>query len=594
MIQVTELYRKACEGEIRESYFSVKYGAFDKNAKSKINKVITTEQQQFSNLGQTYDDVKVHNYNYISCEKNRVKLDNTFAFIQDKNKPNQNQNVGYWNYIFSESNSNLNTTPFITYEFSDIINYKTLLLHFQEIMDSVDVLYYLNDNAVYGKSITNNNSLTIKVDIEQENVNYNKITIVFVKTKEPFRYVKFNEIDFGEYDNFENKDIKELDIIDEMDLYSDEFTSNSLTLKIQDRNGEYDLLNPYNKLKKLQEKQELTVYHHLKIGNKFKEIPLGTFLLKNYSSDQNNNLILECYDNTYFMNDIYYGSKFYENEECINIFKDIFNYFNFTNYILDEELEGIKLSGYIPPVEMREALRLVAEASQCVINTNRLGQLYIFKTYDPSIKTFKPREYDKIRPQNKMYNNAINMNVYNYSSISEESEIIYSGVLNKGEHLIMFNKTPIVYSMYKDNPDSMNANETAFNIIELYATGCKIIVHNNNTLVRIKAKYYIESMTSRKQYKDENAIKNVVDYTMPKVNNHLITLSNFKEVANWKLNRSEIKYIFDCNLTPYIEVGDTCKLMLNYKDLNGNVIKREFVPTYINFTKSLKQTIEGE
>ena len=62
----------------------------------------------------------------------------------------------------------------------------------------------------------------------------------------------------------------------------------------------------------------------------------------------------------------------------------------------------------------------------------------------------------------------------------------------------------------------------------------------------------------------------------------------------WKLNRNEIKYSFDCLLTPYIEVGDTCKLMTKYKDLSGNTIKKEFIPTYINFTNSIMQKIEGE
>ena len=58
-----------------------------------------------------------------------------------------------------------------------------------------------------------------------------------------------------------------------------------------------------------------------------------------------------------------------------------------------------------------------------------------------------------------------------------------------------------------------------------------------------------------------------------------------------KVTRNYTKY---AEGSVYIEVGDTCKLMTKYKDLSGNTIKKEFIPTYINFTNSIMQKIEGE
>ena len=62
----------------------------------------------------------------------------------------------------------------------------------------------------------------------------------------------------------------------------------------------------------------------------------------------------------------------------------------------------------------------------------------------------------------------------------------------------------------------------------------------------------------------------------------------------WKLNKSEVKYSFDVNSMPYIEVGDTCKIQLPYKSLNGNTINKTFIPTKLKFTLGIKESIEGE
>ena len=84
MINVSEAYRKACESPIRQSYFVIKYGLYDKEAKNKISSV-NASKWAFSNLLQTYDEIKEHNIDYISCEPNRVNLNGSFAFIKDKN-----------------------------------------------------------------------------------------------------------------------------------------------------------------------------------------------------------------------------------------------------------------------------------------------------------------------------------------------------------------------------------------------------------------------------------------------------------------------------------------------------------------------------
>ena len=79
MINVSQAYKDACESNNRQSYVIAKYGAYNKNAKGQISSVVSNSQE-FSNIYKTYNEIKITNFNYISCEPDRVKLNNSFYF----------------------------------------------------------------------------------------------------------------------------------------------------------------------------------------------------------------------------------------------------------------------------------------------------------------------------------------------------------------------------------------------------------------------------------------------------------------------------------------------------------------------------------
>lgn len=579
MINVNQAYRQACESNERKSYVIAKFGLYDKNAKGKISNVVSASQS-FSNVNKTYNEIRETNYNYISNEPNRVKLDGTFYFINNQSQPNSSENLAYWSSYMSDSLGTFTTNPTITYIFSSQINYTDLTLYFQEVCKEFKVYYYLNDEIFETKHITNNAQLNVETTTSQTySLQYfDKLVIEFIKTNIPYRCIKFNEIDFGVYDVFTEKQIVDYDIIDEMSIDSSELSSNSLNLSIDNSNGNYDILNPNNKLNLLQEKQEISLYHNLKVGNIYKEIPLGTFLLKNFQIG-NQVLDIECYDDIYFMNKIYYGSKFYNNVEVTIILEDLFSYFNYTKYIIDDELQGITLSGYLSNKEFRECLRLIAEASGCVVNKNRYGVTYIFKTYDESIKTFERKELFNENPSKNLFNNVIDINEYDYSSQTQNVEI-YNATLGIGTHTLIYNQYPILESTLVKSETNSN-----YSIIGAYATTCIVNV-TNETNVKLKATLINENKSIKRIKKNNNII--VDEYAITKIDNSLITNSNINTIATWKLNKSEIKFTFDILVTPYIEVGDTCKYKTKFNQT------KTFVPTRMEFTKSLLQNVEGE
>lgn len=579
MIYVTQQYKEACESSERKSYVIAKYGLYNKKAKLLIDSS-SGLYQNFSSLEKTYNEVKTTNYNYISCEPNRVKLNGSFYFVSNKETKNAQENLAYWSLKMSDADKKFTSNPKIIYTFKEDIEFTELTLNFQELCTHFIVRYFKNNETVAFREVNNNDILnpTTRGASTLSDIKFDKVELEFIETAEPYRYIKFNEIDFGVYQQFTEKEIIDFDIIDELSIDSSELSSNSLNIIVDDTKGEYNILNPNNKIKDLQEKQEITFYHYLKVGNRYQEMPLGTFLLKTINVE-NNILEVQAYDDIYFMNDIYYGSNFYENEEVSVILKDLFDYFDNPHYQLDNELEGIKLTGYVPNVKCREALRLIAEAAGCVINKTRYGETYIFKTYDPVTKKFGRNLIFEEKPQKNMFNKSINVVEYNYTTRQENVELC-NLLLKKGKHIVVYNLFPIL----QNSLQKMEENEN-YKIIKAYATTCEIEVYQETTVklkgTLVKETSIVKKMPEVKDFEGE-------DFTIKKVDNKLITSDNTEEIAVWKLSRGETRYNFKTKVMPYIEVGDTCEYQTKFNT------KSVFIPTRIQFTKSILQQIEGE
>lgn len=598
MINVSEDYKNACNKNVISSYVVSKIGFYDKEAKGSINSVTSTNKLSICDLSKTYNNIKTSNINYITCEPNRVKLDGSFVFM--KWGSNSNTDIAYWSDNVSNGNGDFSTTISIEYTFSKQISFTFLSLHFQEVCTDLDINYYLNNELVYTRQIRGNNLLSFGT-YDSENPNpiqyFDKISIVFLKTKEPYRRIRFNEIDFGSYETIEKDKITELSMIKECSIDSSDLPSSSCNITIRDDKGDYDILNPNNKLRFLQERQEISLYHYLKVKNQYKEVSLGTFYLKNFNYS-NRKLELECYDITYFMNQTYYESPFYINGSATKILTDIFNKMNYDSkkYNISSELDKIYLTGYIPVVDFKEALRMVAEACNAIITIDNYGVIKISKlpNNDDSAKDFQLKEISDSKPTQNLYNNVIDITEYLYS-ININDEKIYSKTMNKGKYIIEFTKFPIVYSLYENNFDLLkydNGHKSKYNILSLGACACTIEVLEDNTNVELMAKIYIKEISVKRFQKDN--LNSNDEYSIGKIDNKFINYLNAENLANWKLNKQEISYSFKSNIIPYLELGDKCTQEIPYKTNTGEQIKKDFVITKLELNLGIKQNVGGE
>ena len=280
------------------------------------------------------------------------------------------------------------------------------------------------------------------------------------------------------------------------------------------------------------------------------------------------------------MNEIYYGSKKYSNVNPTEIYTDLFNYFNFTNYEIKGSLFYYYLtSGYVPAVNFREALRLIAEATCCYIKKTRNGGIEIISKEDQNrnniCKKFTRKLLFKESNEQKAYNNSIDVVEYRYAGVSKE---IYKENLTKGTHKIFFEEYPI------ENL-SKNVENNNYEIVESTAFYCVVNVINT-TVVHLKALVYTPIKTVVRINKNENI--EIKEENIEKIDNPLINSGNSKRVGDWKLEKKQIKYNFDTLTIPYIENGDVCYYSTEFGE------NKKIVPTKIEYNKTIIQSIEGE
>ncbi|MFI3329109.1 MAG: hypothetical protein R3Y05_01330 [bacterium] len=603
MIKVNEQFRKAIQNSTRQSYFSLRYGLYLPQAKAKIESINTelgNNALPFFNPEDIYNDVNYINNKYVTFEPGAFNFNDTFVMIDSVKEINENQEVGYWSSDISNTNGTFSTPQFIEYEFNSLLDFTELSLYTSEVMQELNIEYKFNDSVLFTYNVRDNVSLKIEtktgIESQSSSIKFNKLKINFIKTKTAQRYVKFLEIQFGVYQTVGKKEIDSIDIVDEMSIDSSQLSANTMNVTLTSSNGDYDVLNPYNKLNFLKTRQQIDVYYNLRVDGVYQSVQLGSYLLKSITTTDSTKVTLECYDDIYFMNQLYYKSKFYNNEPIKNIFQDIFNSINYNNeqYTLDDDLNDIVLTGYIPIVETREALRIVAEAGAVVISKNRTGEIYIYKTLnDPLSKIFKQEQYQNSKPTRNLYDDAVDINSYSYSNIGEEVEL-YKQTLGVGEHVIQFSDYPLVYEKYNTEMNLLKKEENAnYEVIEISAVACKVNVFEE-TEVYLTGTIYSEEI-SITQVISDSTTEDAINYSIVNVDNTLITSSNATTVGKWKVNRNSIKYNFQTHLIPYVELGDTCQFESGYRTTSGTKnIRRNFVPTRTTISSSFWQTIEGE
>ena len=190
---------------------------------------------------------------------------------------------------------------------------------------------------------------------------------------------------FGIGLQFTNKQIISTSRNNVVNHISNELPQKSFTLVVDNRMGMFNKDNPYGYANYLQEKQEVEYSYGRELSDgTIYRIKGGKVLIKNWSSDDYK-ASFTCVGNLDYLEGSYTRGKIYEGGiSAYNLAIKVFERAGITKYILDDSMKKVMINNPIPPCEYREALKMIANASMCVLFEDRDGNICIKNSNAPS------------------------------------------------------------------------------------------------------------------------------------------------------------------------------------------------------------------
>ena len=510
--------------------------------------------QSYSNLSEIVEE-DVNRKKYVTFEKNFSVLDGSLNLIDE----NDNTGLGYSSLSMSNSNGELTTNSVLIFEFEGYHTSPGITLEFAGDSYSTDftVQYYKNNTLIYENDYSADSLFYYCEEASIEE--YNKIIITFREMSNGYRYVKISRIYFGCIKIFGEDLLISANATHEIDLLSSELNIGKLSFKVSNSDRKFSLLNPEGIYSSLQDKQKIRAYEYLDNDR----VLLGTFYLSSWKNTSEQVANFEGQDAIGLMDtSTFYGGMYADilSQDLINIILTDAN----IEYELDEVLENIHLSGYIPKCSHREALQQVLFVIGAIAKTSgsEILQIYVPQTNYVSSTISKNRKHTK-KNEVSIYNivTGVDVTYFGYQLANSSTEV-YKEVLDEGVQILEL-REPV-------GVDSITV--TGATIVSKGVNYVKVNVAQDNTTVIVNARVYEESKNTIQLRKERTteAENNVIVK-----NATLINKTNAKTVGKRILDFYEDKYKIEFQFkSKGEETGDCVSIESLYESrVFGNIQK---------------------
>lgn len=285
---------------------NIGFGLVDVEAKSDT-KATATDKQRFTNP-QDLALEGVYAPKVATMELDYWKLDGSFKVFPDNP---ENTTWGFWSNSISGADGTFTVPIVLTLSFVNLHESIGLSFEFNPYDNSypnnLNIKWYQGDTLLYDVDFIPDNW---RYSCMQKVVNYNKIVMTFKSMNKPNRYLKVQNIVHGIYKYFENDEIRDAKILEDVDLTSSELSVNTLDFSVYSEDAQFNIFNPQGVYDLLQKKQQLTVE-----GKKDKElINFRNYYVDTWSSERNEISIsaldaIGIMDGTTFKGGIYNGKR---------------------------------------------------------------------------------------------------------------------------------------------------------------------------------------------------------------------------------------------------------------------------------------------
>lgn len=571
MIQTSQEYKEAIVKGIRTSAVRLTFGVHDVDAKDDSAPSVNTIQP-FTDILKIKDEKYTLGTKYATFEQDYFKLDGSFYLMPDDITSDDVN--GWWSLEMSGEDRIFVNPPTITILFTKYHTSLGIGIYFGETYCEAFEIYWYDGEEQKSYKLVENNTLT-ECNIYNPVADYDKIIIKFLRTAEPYRYARVNEIDFGLTEIFTNKNTVKANIIEEVDPISSTLSINKLTMTVLNENQKFNMINPEGIYAYLQLRQKIVAQSGLILpSGEIEYVPIGEFYLSDWKNSTGLTAILEATDIIGILDKTtYYNSPFYINEPAYNVINNVLSDAGNFQFELSSDISLLTLTGYIPIVTHRQALQTILVALRACLRIERDGTLYIYRPdYNAEVETIANKTIlGSPVIEQKSFVSTVQVMEYNYILNSEET------VLFEGEYKL--NGTDDFILPYQTYPAIDCRIELINATLESSSFSCVCamakITASGTFTIRIYGKAYTANqrvvMVSL-----ENIPGSEVPQTASVADNTLITATNSRVVGQHILNyfQKRIKQTFNYLDNPAIQAGDCVSVETMFGVFKSGVVEK--------------------
>lgn len=380
-MQTTSLdYQTAVVAGSRSSSAKIYFGVFDVTAKLDSTPVANTTQP-FTSVNAIKGDIRNQDFRLASFEDNYFKLDGGMYLLPNDANPVQDI-IGWWSQAISDASRQFSTPPTITVTFGSLHSSIGFNMFFgsEEYCTEFDFTFYNGATQIGYTNITGNDKQDFNMSYSV--ANYNKIIIRFFKTRNPYRYVRVMELEFGQETQFDGDTLIKAAIVEEVDPVGATLSTNTLKFTVLNVDQSFNMLNPQGVYAYLQKRQKIVAQSGLLLPNGLYEyVPMGTYYLSDWKNSTGITASLEATDAMGLLDKTTYrASSFWTNTSVETVLRHILDDSGITYSLTVSAAAAAEVvSGYIPPKSHRAALADALIASRNVLRMDRSGVINVMK-----------------------------------------------------------------------------------------------------------------------------------------------------------------------------------------------------------------------
>jgi hypothetical protein len=395
---------------------------------------------------------------YATLEDGQWEFNKEFKILPDDLTSVQ---WGYWSYSMSNSIGAFTTPVELIVSFDSPHTSNGITIDFwsasEDWCDDIDIYWYDSVNVLIDSANFSPDATTYFCNNLVED--YYKVKIIFNATNKPYRYVKIQNIDYGEIVLFDKTLIVSSTLLEEVDLTTDSISVNSLDFTVQLPSS----ARTEEILTVLQETQEIEV---IELVNNV-PVQMGTFYVSLKEKKEEKILRIEGEDLIGKLETSEHLGGLYNSVTVQSLVDEIMLQFGTTLYEVDTSIASLTLTGHLPIQSCKDSLQDVAFSVNAVVDCSRDNKIKIYRLDSSSVISlvrndlFNYTETD-VKKQIKPVTGII-LNLKSYLEVATVVEL-YKKNLAIGNHTIKFSNPSSNLSITGGTITSSNANYAIVNV----------------------------------------------------------------------------------------------------------------------------------